>query len=636
MIRPPRRGRRGRPRPSISLVCATRHPSALVAAAFRPLAGLVDEIIIAADDRVSSARLAGYRRIADVVVRFPFAGANHVRPWLASQARGEWLLVLDGDETPGLELCGRLQDAVSDRTCAAYSLPCRWVHPDPTRHLASDPWADDRHLRLVRNDDRAWFPGEKHASGASTSGPMRLLDAPFYHLDLLLNDEDARRAKVARYRGEAQPLLTRSGREVNAAYYLPEDAPGLAHAALPPEDAEHVRTVLQAAAGDRPEVGRWQPPWRRVRTVARDELDRAHPRHHRASPYAVSLEIRSAPSAMPARSMATVEVVLSNRGAETLTVAPPQLDDLRLSYRWRDRSGDVVVADGRRTPLAHRLPPGRSAPMKVLVEAPARRGVHTLAIDVVHEGRRWLGAEVSREVEVTTSVEERLRRGADPSGLVPLRECWRVRRELRRPDALAEALCGVGPDADVGARSGAGIDGAVLALGTGTALIAEVAERLDDSGALLVPPAPPDELWCRAEVAARGWGSVIRIMSASGPPFEPADLLEAVREELGGSEIGAVVLAGPPELGGLLGDGGPAMLRPLLARRTPLIMVDALTDAALLAAERWDQDDGVRIVGVRLARDGLMEGMILRAEAGPRGSGGRRPGTPVSPARRRS
>ena len=72
--------------------------------------------------------------------------------------------------------------------------------------------------------------------------------------------------------------------------------------------------------------------------------------------------------------------------------------EIRVSYRWLDIAGTVVVKDGLRTPLPAVLPPGRSAIVPADVLAPPSPGRHTLVLDLLHEHVRWFGCETSVEV----------------------------------------------------------------------------------------------------------------------------------------------------------------------------------------------------------------------------------------------
>jgi len=233
-------------RPAISVVCPTAHPGPVVAEVLGAVRDAVDEIIVAADSRVGATDLGHYAEIADVLLRYEHCGANRHWPWLAEQAGGDWLLLLDGDELASTALVAALPDLVADRRIRQYSLPIHWVWPDPGSRLAGEPWGTDRRLRLVRNDGRLAFAARKHAM-VEPDGPIRMLDElPTYHIDLLLPDRQRREAKVRRYDAELFGLLTPEGAPFNAAFYLPEGGEHATHP-LPAADADQVRRALGRA-----------------------------------------------------------------------------------------------------------------------------------------------------------------------------------------------------------------------------------------------------------------------------------------------------------------------------------------------------------------------------------------------------
>ncbi len=582
-------GRRGRRGPSISLVCATRHPAELVTRALAPLVGVVDEIVVAADARVPAAEVRRYRSVADRVVRFPFVRANHFRPWLLTLGRGDWTLVLDGDETPGEDLRARLPDLVRDRDCAGVVLPCRWIHPDTGTYLASAPWADDRHLRLVRNDDRVWHPGEKHAA-METTGPVRRVDAPFYHLDLALTDVASRRAKVGRYRGEAPPLLAPDGDEANRAYYLPEDRADLVRAPVPGAD----RRLLERVVAGPPRRRRAPRPGRAGRVVDRADLDRVHPAHHEESPYRAVTAIRRAPAAVPAGAPFDVEVLVRNTGRADIPVAAPQMADLRLSYHWTTPDGTVTVLDGLRTPLPHRLRAGEAAPMALVVMAPADPGPHRLVVDLVHEGRRWLRAECTAGVEVGPPIAALLAEAAGADGRVPVARCRELRRHVPRADGLAEAARGPAAPQAVAVLDGAlpADGGTVVVLGAGPGVV-PVVECLADAGVdpgrvRVFADTPERGAWCRRALED----------AVAAPPSVRLAPGAPTRADSGGEPPSLVVVGGTHDLGREARSAWIPALGGLVDRPTPMVALDGLADAVLAAADAWERA-GVTVLGVR-------------------------------------
>jgi SAM-dependent methyltransferase len=98
------------------------------------------------------------------------------------------------------------------------------------------------------------------------------------------------------------------------------------------------------------------------------------------------LECR-APAELAIGEEARVLLRFKNRG--WLTWSSSSDAPMLLSYHWLDGRGRPVVFDGHRTPLPRQVAPGEMCEAFVLVKAPDRPGSHTLAIELVHEGRTW-------------------------------------------------------------------------------------------------------------------------------------------------------------------------------------------------------------------------------------------------------
>ncbi|HXV06113.1 MAG TPA: hypothetical protein VFP23_09455 [Solirubrobacterales bacterium] len=123
----------------------------------------MDEIVVAADVRVEATDLAYYADVADVLLRYEHVGTDRHWPWLAAQASGDWLFLLDGDELPGAALVAALPELVADRRVRQYSLPIHWPWPSPELRLAEEPWDSDRRLRLLRSGPGLAFAPGMHA-----------------------------------------------------------------------------------------------------------------------------------------------------------------------------------------------------------------------------------------------------------------------------------------------------------------------------------------------------------------------------------------------------------------------------------------------------------------------------------------
>jgi hypothetical protein len=616
------------------VVCGTNHPGPLVRASLSSLSAVADQIVVGADERVPHADIVEYAAVADVMVTYPFTGPNQARRWLADRCQTDWILFLDGDETPSAQLLERLPDLIRDRLIAGYWFPRRWAYPDANRYLAEQPWSPDHQLRLVRNDDRLWFPALKH-TGAVTTGPTKREDAPILHLDLLLNDVAARRRKVALYESQSFGHMT-LGTPTNAAVYLPEQRPDAATAALPPEDATMVGRALAATPSGR--------RWRRTPISARatvDDIRRTLPWERFAdddarATIAVVGPVESSP---PANARFVVPVEVTNHGRRTW---PRGWDSpIKISYHWR-RDGVDIVTDGERTALPHPLRPGDSANLDMLVECPPVAGAMELVPDVVAEGDRWFGLTSSIPFEITASAHDVIR-GRD---VVPVAELLELRRRLVLPDELERQLSESDPDvvlpSDVAAAlaglpiGGWALDAAVLALlidtherlrpeltlefgsGTSTVLLAWLARRAGMEGVcvLSIEQDPAEAERVTAELDRRGLGDHVRLVVAPLLETEVDGLrLWSYDEAIVGRELterqpSLIVIDGPSRASG--GNRLPGLRCAQRYLRSParFILDDAWRDVELAVAEHWSRIEGIDIDGVVPVGKGALIGTV--------------------------
>lgn len=348
-----------------------------LAALLRLCRPVVDEIVIALDDRVDPRRAAAAIELADRVVRVPYEPPpERMLPWLYAQCSGEWILKLDDDEVPSAALLAGLH-AAADPSVTHVWFPRRWLFGDAGTYLDARPWVPDFQLRLSANDSRlVRFPGVLHVP-IEVVGPARYVDMPIYHLEVLRPRAD-RELKVRDYERE-RPGLRAGGLAFNHAFYLPElsDPPT---ARTPAEDRALVEAVVAAPT---PAAGEPQD----LPHATRVEIDALWLR--RDVDYAADLTVRSAPSRLESGERSQIELVLANRGSST--ILPPVV---QIGSRW---DHDVV---GVWTPLPAAVEPGDTALVVASVVAPAEPGEHILELDLVHDGVRWFGAPVELAVEV--------------------------------------------------------------------------------------------------------------------------------------------------------------------------------------------------------------------------------------------
>ncbi|HEY6962043.1 MAG TPA: hypothetical protein VI408_09175 [Gaiellaceae bacterium] len=341
-----------------------------LAALLGAVRGVADETVVAVDERVDPERLEAVSSLADVLVRYPFAPPVE-RPlaWLHSLTTREWVFRIDDDEAPSAALLELLAAPPSHLTHVY--VPRRWLWREGW--IDADPWAPDWQLRLTRRD-AARFPGVMHIPIAA-DGPHAYLDAPLYHLDLVLNDYAARAAKARRYDAE-RPGLRLGGTPLNEAYYLPEDRDP-ATVDIPAGDVATVRAVFRPAEIG---AGALSP-----RLATREEVDAYWSRAPLPS-YAARLELGRPPRFVEGE-VRQVDVVVHNDGATTWPATG--YPEIRVAYDG-----------GLRTALPHDVAPGESVVVPASVRAPEDAGDHIIQLDLVHEGVRWFGAAADLEISV--------------------------------------------------------------------------------------------------------------------------------------------------------------------------------------------------------------------------------------------
>lgn len=612
----------------------------MVAASLHLLRDVVDEIIVAADARAAPEDLAEYASIADRVLRFEYAGPNVHWPWLAEQAGGDWIVVLDGDEVPGAALVDALPTLVRDRRINQYSLPIRWSWPDPTTFLAGEPWASDRRLRVLRNIPDLVFSARKHAL-AEPHPPLSYLDdLPVYHLDLLLADRAAREEKVRRYDREMFGLLTPEGLPFNQAFYLPEAQEDCVVSDTARADAESIRQIL----GARPQAvaAAAQPP-----VVSAGAL-RRHTPAATLEPEDYRADVRLI-GGLPAISAGMAGhrfwVEVTNRGGARWPGGEHREPLIRLGALWTSETGPAV--DAGRAFLPHPLEPGESAIFPVTIGAAPREGTATLRIDLVHEHVRWFGTSVDLEVAVRPSVEARLHALAvDVGDLLPLERVIGIRREIGVRDGLVRATSDaamrpsdphLAPVLEGLALGGWALDGETLdrladlvrerrprviaefGSGTSTVALAELLSQVHPNDGRVLS-FEQDEAWAqrtRAALAERGLQEratvvVLPVGDVDGAPAgyaltdEAADLLRRHAPQM-------VLVDGPTLDSGGSRLGTLDLIAEFVDDEILVLLDDALRDAELCVAEVWARRSDTTVHGIRPTAKGLLEMTLVSA-----------------------
>jgi hypothetical protein len=342
---------------------------------------VADEIVLAVDSRVDAGGLGHYAGVADRLFRFDFAPPiERAWAWLHAQCSGEWILRLEGDELPSLEMRRVLPKLVDGTDVLQYSFRRRWLFPDRSHWLDQPPWNNDGSL-LVRNDPAsAWLSGLT-PTAADHVVPSRYLEAGSYRFShVLLSYEQRRAARMA-------------------SCLLPEDQPRIEPVPVPEEDRAIIAAVLDAAG---PEVP--TPRDVEVPHATRAVIDRYWPaRPLDASAYRATIEVVERDRRLVAGRHRPVLVRVRNEGGE---VWPGLRREplLLLTYRWLAVDGAVLVPSGFRTAFPASVSPGEAALVPVLVAPPDEPGNYVLEFDMVHEHVIWFGTPTRAAFEVVDPV----------------------------------------------------------------------------------------------------------------------------------------------------------------------------------------------------------------------------------------
>lgn len=383
---------------TLSVCVETNAPAERLAAIFEPLRGVASEFVVAVDSRMAPEDVARMTQVADVVRRMEFGFAERHLQWLHAQCGGDWILLLDGDEIVSAALARRLPELLQARDVRQYVMPRRWLYPDGRQWLDDLPWSADWITRLVRNEPALRFPGLQHLQADSLQ-PRAFVEEPIYHIDLLVADERARRAKAADYERRRPDTTARGGGRFNEAFYVPELRTRLRHRPVPEDDVRLIDAILNPAA-----LPAQQAPAEPVPLVSLAESDRwweQRPVGDRA--YAASLEPFEAQTRVLPGEHVELLVHVRNEGDVTWPWSLEHHPQIRIGHRWLDVEGRPVGAEGARSPFPKRVSPGERVLAPVAVLAPHREGRFVLEVDVVHEHVRWFGAPCRIAVDVVAA-----------------------------------------------------------------------------------------------------------------------------------------------------------------------------------------------------------------------------------------
>jgi len=380
--------------PGLSVAMLVREPPAQVAAMASLFSEVADEIVICVDSRVDEDLLWPLYPVATRLLRVkhshPFFNTTQ---WFHDVARHQWVFHIDGDEVPSQALVRWLGTVRSfeDRATHAY-VERRWLWPDSSQYLVAEPWRQDPQLRLSPRESRlmGWRPGLHDT--VEVVGPGIMRPEWLYHLDLIERTIDERYEKVERYDQLTSDVLPGFSQTINRAYYLPEERQQhLATKTVPDEDRKIIETVIEA--GRRPAVRKTA---RFIPIVDAQEVLKGQ-RGLLGEPVdlRVSLEIPTHELRCGPGQAMRIFVQVTNTGSRPL----PLYDGTSgVAVGWT--FGESGTPDDGRSSLSIQLREGETVNVPCVVTAPTTAGTYVLRFGVVDEGKQWLDAETSCQVEV--------------------------------------------------------------------------------------------------------------------------------------------------------------------------------------------------------------------------------------------
>jgi hypothetical protein len=375
--------RAARTRRTVTACClsAGKHPARLAAvlALLRPV---VDEVVVAVDDRCEgAAEVLG--DVTDRIVLVPYREPSD-RPiaWLFGLCGGDWIFNIDDDEVPSRALLEELP-ALARRSEISHAwIARRWLYPDTSTFLDETPWNQEYQLRFVRSDPLFLHFSDEFHRPVICDGPMRFVEAPLWHLDTAVNSRERRLTKALAYE-QARPGMRVGQFSHSTGFYVPELRGKLQVAAVPADDMRLIECVLEA----RTPTACAAPTER----ATRDEIDEAWPGDpHPSSLYDARIELIAPTGPLVAEVRQTLPVRLTNLGERPW----PRGGAITVGTRWEGR------AEGVRTSLPATVAPGEAISVPVHIDPPGGDRFRSLEIDLVHEHVRWFGKSIEVTVEV--------------------------------------------------------------------------------------------------------------------------------------------------------------------------------------------------------------------------------------------
>jgi hypothetical protein len=376
-------------RPGLSLFTVTANSAERLGDWLTLALEFADELVVGVDEISSDGTEEIARQFADRVFVFEHSPNQVVAfDWGMRQATGDWILTLFDDEYMSRSFASTVPSLISDPYFTHYLIPRRWVvRGDFGEYewLNAPPWQPEWTLRLIRNIGGMFHHSGRLHDAVDIGGEGRTLrpeEATIYHMDLAWRSREQRQAKLQRY---AQ-ITTDDGDSL----YLYEDQPGAgSRAPVPPGelDREPSEVARQRASG---------------------RMSQAPPRLRRAEPsvplgrlllstatWQTDLPVFQAdyikcriPEKLITNCAYRADLVVRNPGFARWP-GPNAAVPLRVGFRWRDLTGQLVSSQDIHTIVPVAFAPGESHELEVGMWTPFQPGCYRLEWDLLVEGVAW-------------------------------------------------------------------------------------------------------------------------------------------------------------------------------------------------------------------------------------------------------
>jgi hypothetical protein len=399
-------------RPTLSFAVTSGGSAARLRALLELVRPHVDEIVLAVDRNGDPGALEACGDIADRQLSYELDGPpSQLIGWIRGLCTGDWILQLDDDEVPSAALLQVLPELMAERRPLGYGLMRRWVYPSSDRYIGTAPWGVESLERLIRNVPGAWrFEGPVHTTPHATA-EIRHVALAFYHADLVVQSEAARRAKAIAYE-TYRPGVEYRGLSANA-LYLPEAFEDLETVPVPRQDI----ALVDALVSPNPPPERTRPRAGVEHAASREIAAFTQSATVPAEDYRATLRLREPPAFLTSDASHPVVVTIRNEGSTAWPWGADVEPLIRLGYRWiRPDTGEAVL--DRRVLLSETVRPGRETLLTVAVETPKEADEYVLEFDLVHEHVRWFGCEARARVTVEPPADAGLLGGALPPGFL--------------------------------------------------------------------------------------------------------------------------------------------------------------------------------------------------------------------------